>query len=146
MLQEIFWAEKGQGAFKVSMPGPKKSVYNTSQRNELRALASGSLLTTRMQKVLDSLPIQSLERFGSALKMCRVAEGAADLYPRFGPTHEWDTAAGQIILDEAGCKLIDMETGRDVQYGKRDYKNNGFIASRANLDLWPTIRKLRDQG
>lgn len=146
MLNELFWAETGQGAFKVTRPGPKRRVYNDSDRIELRALASGgATISNRMQKVLDALPIKSVERFGSALKMCRVAEGSADIYTRFGPTHEWDTAAGQIILKEAGCKLIDIETGRDVEYGKPDFKNNGFIACRANIDYWQKIRKLRDE-
>lgn len=56
---------------------------------------------------------------GSAFKMCRVAEGEADFYPRFGPTMEWDTAAGQILLEEAGGLLVDFE-GRPLRYNRRD--------------------------
>ena len=67
-------------------------------------------------------------------------EGDVDLYPRFGPTSEWDTAAGQIIAEEAGCKVVDITTGQSLRYGKPGFANSGFIASRADLDL---VEKLR---
>ena len=69
----------------------------------------------------------SLSQIGSAFKMCKIAEGAADFYPRFGTTMEWDTAAGQIILEEAGGALVDF-TGKPFAYNRRDtLKNNGFV-------------------
>lgn len=63
----------------------------------------------------------------SALKFGLLAEGSADLYPRFGPTCEWDTAAGQAILTAAGGSVTTLE-GAELRYGKPDYLNNGFIA------------------
>jgi 3'(2'), 5'-bisphosphate nucleotidase len=64
---------------------------------------------------------------GSALKICLVAEGAADVYPRYAPTMEWDTAAGHAIANEAGRKLIDVSTGEPMRYNKHELVNQWFI-------------------
>ena len=65
---------------------------------------------------------------GSALKFGVLAAGEADLYPRFGTTMEWDTAAGQAILEAAGGSVVSMSTGASMVYGKPDLKNEGFLA------------------
>lgn len=65
---------------------------------------------------------------GSSIKQCWVAEGRAHEYARFGLTMEWDTAAGQCILEEAGCQLIDLQTDLPMIYNKEDLRNNYFIA------------------
>ncbi len=65
---------------------------------------------------------------GSSLKFCMIAEGRADVYPRYGPTMEWDTAAGQAIVEAAGGRVLEMETGRPLQYNKEDLHNPWFIA------------------
>ena len=67
---------------------------------------------------------------GSSIKMCWVAEGIADEYPRFGLSMEWDTAAGQAILNEAGATLIDLETKTPMRYNRENLLNNWFIAKR----------------
>jgi 3'(2'), 5'-bisphosphate nucleotidase len=64
---------------------------------------------------------------GSSLKFCLVAEGEADVYPRLGPTMEWDTAAGHAVLIAAGGSVMDLD-GRPMQYGKPDFRNGSFIA------------------
>jgi 3'(2'), 5'-bisphosphate nucleotidase len=64
---------------------------------------------------------------GSSLKFCLIAEGAADVYPRNGPTMEWDTAAGQCILEEAGGSVTDLE-GNAIRYNKFVLRNPGFVA------------------
>ena len=65
---------------------------------------------------------------GSSLKFCRIAEGSLDLYPRFGPTSEWDTAAGQCVLEAAGGAVLDPQ-GRPFRYNQRDHLLNGdFVA------------------
>ena len=142
MLDEMFWAASGKGAFKLVASRAPEKIFNSSKREKFRVLASGSMMTPRMEGFLNAFPVESLERFGSALKMARIAEGTADFYPRFGPTHEWDTAAGHAILNEAGCKVIDLQTGSEIEYGKAGFRNNGFVASRADLDLWPKIKSL----
>ena len=68
-----------------------------------------------------------LTSMGSALKICLVAEGAADVYPRYAPTMEWDTAAGHAIANEAGHRLIDVSTNAPMRYNKHELVNNWFI-------------------
>ncbi|MEO0035706.1 MAG: hypothetical protein RLZZ501_1729 [Pseudomonadota bacterium] len=72
-------------------------------------------------------PASDLTFAGSSLKFCRVAEGSADLYPRFGPTCEWDTAAGHAVLRAAGGHVETFD-GRPLPYGKPDFLNPDFIA------------------
>ena len=67
---------------------------------------------------------------GSALKICLVAEGRADIYPRLAPTMEWDVGAGQIIAEEAGCTVLEAETGVPLRYNKANLVNPHFIVSR----------------
>ncbi len=64
---------------------------------------------------------------GSSLKFCLVAEGLAHLYPRFAPTMEWDTAAGQAICNAVGVSVIDQSTGEPMQYNKPNLLNNYFL-------------------
>jgi 3'(2'), 5'-bisphosphate nucleotidase len=66
---------------------------------------------------------------GSSLKFCLVAEGSADVYPRFGPTMEWDTAAGQAIVEQAKGKVIDIQTREPLKYNKANLLNHFFIVS-----------------
>lgn len=68
---------------------------------------------------------------GSSLKFCQVAEGFADIYPRFGPTMEWDTAAGQAVAEQAGAAVRVQETGKPMGYNKPDLTNPWFIVSRS---------------
>lgn len=67
---------------------------------------------------------------GSSLKFCLVAEGKADVYPRFAPTMEWDTAAGQAICEAAGLKVISKETGDSLLYNKENLLNPSFLVSK----------------
>jgi len=64
---------------------------------------------------------------GSALKFCLVAEGSADLYPRFGPTMEWDTAAGHCVVEQSGGSVVSMREKSPLKYNKRDLRNPYFI-------------------
>lgn len=93
------------------------------------ALASRSHCDAATEAFLARLPIGERTSAGSSLKFCRVAEGAADVYPRFGPTMEWDTAAGDAVLRAAGGLVLGVEGG-PLLYGKAgtDYRNGGFVA------------------
>ena len=66
---------------------------------------------------------------GSSLKFCLVAEGNADVYPRFAPTMEWDTAAGQAICKAVGLSVIDKESGEEMLYNRQNLLNNYFVVS-----------------
>lgn len=72
---------------------------------------------------------------GSSLKLCLVAEGKADVYPRFGPTMEWDTAAGQAIAEQAKGTVMDTQTNEPLKYNKNNLLNPFFIVSRQDLNL-----------
>ena len=74
----------------------------------------------------------NLLQFGSSLKICKIAEGVADLYPRFGQTMEWDTCAAQLILEEAGGRVQELESN-DLSYNKPQLLNPYFIASSFNV-------------
>lgn len=76
---------------------------------------------------LSSQPIRARLEAGSSLKFCRIAEGLADLYPRFARISEWDTAAGQAVLAAAGGSVRDWQ-GRTLTYGKPDFRNPGYLA------------------
>ena len=94
----------------------------------LRVAASRSHRDPRTQAVLDQLPDAEPIPLGSSLKFCRIAEGALDVYPRFGPTCEWDTGAGQCILEAAGGVLLAPD-GRAFRYNRRETLLNGdFMA------------------
>ena len=70
-----------------------------------------------------------LVSMGSSLKICLVAEGKAEMYPRFAPTMEWDTAAGQAIAEAAGKNFIDYQTGVRMKYNRENLRNNWFLVS-----------------
>ncbi|UCG14111.1 MAG: 3'(2'),5'-bisphosphate nucleotidase CysQ [Deltaproteobacteria bacterium] len=78
-----------------------------------------------------------LKPAGSALKFCLVAQGSADMYPRFGPTMEWDTAAGQCVVEQSGGAVLRMSDRAPLDYNKRDLRNPYFIALGSNSrDFW----------
>ncbi|WP_036282960.1 3'(2'),5'-bisphosphate nucleotidase CysQ [Methylocystis sp. ATCC 49242] len=95
----------------------------------LTALVSKSHLDEETKEFLTRYPVSERVGMGSSVKFCIVAEGAADVYPRFGRTMEWDTAAGDAILRAAGGVVLDP-TGGPLRYGKAadHYRNGSFIA------------------
>lgn len=93
-----------------------------------RVLGSRSIPSSRIQKLYDLFHVSEVTRLGSALKFALIADGRFDLYPRLGPTFEWDTAAGHALLRAVGGELIDLTTKSAVQYGKLRWENNGFLA------------------
>tara|TARA_X000001036_G_scaffold274967_1_gene255384 strand:- start:545 stop:1291 length:747 start_codon:yes stop_codon:yes gene_type:complete len=126
--KDIYYAELGKGAFKNHT-----RILNKSRRKNLIAADSifhSSLLT---QNFFKEHNIQKVLKFGSSIKICKLAEGLIDVYPRLNGTKEWDTAASHIIAKEAGCKLIDILTKEELVYNKNNFKNNFFIASRNDL-------------
>lgn len=83
---------------------------------------------------LQRLGAHELLQAGSSLKFCRIAEGSADVYPRLGPTCEWDTAAAQAVLEAAGGVVLQMD-GTPLRYGKPDVLNPDFVAASTPLAL-----------
>ena len=93
----------------------------------LLAVASRSHLDGRTRAFLERLHPAGTTSAGSSLKFCLLATGEADVYPRFGPTMEWDTAAGDAVLRAAGGTVVD-EHGEPFRYGKRGLRNGPFVA------------------
>jgi len=94
----------------------------------LRVVGSRSHPSPELAAYLKALPPHEITDMGSSLKICLVAEGAADIYPRLGPTSEWDTAAAQAILESAGGRMIDP-AGRPLRYNTKDHLlNPHFLA------------------
>ncbi len=125
----MFAAEKGKGSF---LNGQK--ITNIQQRTSLIAYSSGFHLKPQAQTVIQALNITEVKNQESILKMCYMARGDADFYPRFGPTYEWDTASGQILLEEAGCRVVSIEDLQPLSYGKPHYLNRGFLCYRQDLE------------
>ena len=126
----VYYAELGKGAFKND-----KKIYNTSLRDDLIGSDSNFHSTKETQDFFSKFNIKTIKKYGSSIKICKLAEGVIDVYPRLNGTKEWDTAACQIIANEAGCKLIDITTNAELVYNKPNIKNNYFVASRNNLEF-----------
>ncbi|MFQ5963390.1 MAG: 3'(2'),5'-bisphosphate nucleotidase CysQ [Candidatus Scalinduaceae bacterium] len=84
-------------------------------------------LSEFIEKIKDKHGEVKLISAGSSLKFCLVAEGKADVYPRFGPTMEWDTAAGQVIVEQSGGRVIDIQAKEPLRYNKHNLLNPFFI-------------------
>jgi len=124
--QRIFWGEIGKGAAEDDTP----IHVRKPPLDGLTVAASRSHRDAATDEYLSKINVKSLCSAGSSLKFCLIAAGEADLYPRFGRTMEWDTAAGHAVLLAAGGKVLTTE-GIPLSYGKREqgYANPPFIAS-----------------
>jgi 3'(2'), 5'-bisphosphate nucleotidase len=143
VTKETWWAERGHGAH---VADGKKLWHPKERSGGFIAAGSRSMPSDRMKIFCEFFDVGEVRRYGSALKFCHLAEGKIDLYPRFGPTNEWDTAAGQLIAEEAGCKVIDISTQLPLAYGKSRFINSGgFVASRADLEFVGRLEELRSK-
>jgi len=128
----IYSAQKGHGAFKQG-----ERIMNESFRmgKNIIGVDSRHFSTPATKGFFQKNHIEHIEHYGSSLKMCKVAEGVADIYPRLNGTMEWDTGASDIILTEAGCALHHHKTRQPLTYNRPDLLNPHFIAYRRNL-IW----------
>ncbi|MGB7287712.1 MAG: 3'(2'),5'-bisphosphate nucleotidase CysQ [Salaquimonas sp.] len=105
----------------------KKISVSTPDNSALMVVASRSHLSPETKSFIDANPVADMKSAGSSLKFCLIAGGEADLYPRFGPTMEWDTAAGHAVLLAAGG-FVDNLDGTPLVYAKQEFRNPWFIA------------------
>jgi len=127
-LDVCYWAKQGEGAFKDGQSLPLKAE---SQRNTYKIVASRSHMSDETQAFIDAIDTQKekeLISIGSSLKICLVAEGEADIYPRLGPTMEWDTGAAHAIVNESGGQLNDQKNNNVLKYNTSEkLLNNYFV-------------------
>ena len=124
-----YFASRNNGVFKrLGQEEPEKIHVSEIDKDKLRIVASRDHAGPKVATMLEKLPSAELVSMGSSLKFCLVAEGAADLYPRFVPTMEWDTGAAQCILEEAGGAVCTLD-GYRLGYGKEDPRNPSIIAA-----------------
>ena len=127
-IKRLYHAEKGAGAF-LDVAGKSSRIsVSKFEKGEVRVVASKSHRGEKLDGFLEKIGEHREVSMGSSLKFCLVAEGSADLYPRLGPTMEWDTAAAQCIVEEAGGRVTDLE-GRRLGYNKPDLHNPEFMVS-----------------
>ena len=127
-LDYLVHAERGAGAFLREAHGDVPLASTRPAAAPLRVAASRSHLDARTQGVLERLGEHERLGLGSSLKFCRIAEGRVDFYPRFGPTSEWDTAAGQAVLEAAGGAVL-QTSGERLSYNRKEsILNPDFLA------------------
>lgn len=130
VVGELFWAVKGEGAFllKDNQQIPIGAARFKQSDEGLNIVCSRSHLTQETSAFISKYNKPNLVSRGSALKFLLLAKGDAHLYPRIAPTMEWDTAAAQVILEEAGGKVLVFETGEPLAYNREDLRNPPFVA------------------
>jgi 3'(2'), 5'-bisphosphate nucleotidase len=124
-----YWGAQGSGAWRQSGVEVAQPIHvERPAAMPVRVVGSRSHRGTSLDAFLERLGDHTLVAMGSAFKFCVVAEGRADVYPRFGPTSEWDTAAAQAVLSAAGGWTVDLQ-GAPLRYNtKPDVLNPHFIA------------------
>ncbi len=128
-IGRLYQGALGLGAWRNDGAGSARPIHVRSPAAEpLRVVGSRSHPSGELAGYLATLGPHEITPMGSSLKICLVAEGAADVYPRFGPTSEWDTAAAQAILESAGGRMMDR-VGQPLRYNtKDDLLNPHFLA------------------
>ena len=141
----IYFSERGRGAFKLEncnnlkieeMIDSAKVLPVSLPPEVFTVVASRSHMNEETKDYINNLEklkgkIELASR-GSSLKICMVAEGSANVYPRFGPTMEWDTAAGHAVAIEAGCYFLQGDEKSEFVYNKENLLNPYFIVGRKN--------------
>lgn len=142
VLDELFFGSTDEGGYYIPVAsGSSGSLDRLLERayalplakNErpYRVVGSRShmndLTTAFIDSVRDEYPDLEIVQRGSSLKICMVAAGDADIYPRFGPTMEWDTAAGHAVVRAAGKSMIEAGSGKELRYNKEELLNPYFI-------------------
>ena len=127
VLGDIYVAKKGEGAYKNNQKLPLRT--NNTPELKLRVVASKSHLSKETQEFIDNLKSKKIEQVskGSSLKLCMVAEGEADIYPRLGLTMEWDTAAAHAVVLESGKEMLQFKSQEPIIYNKENLLNPWFI-------------------
>jgi len=137
----LYLAEKNKGSFKTNTKDKLENfegiqkILVSSQTNRARVIGSRSHSNATFDNwVKEKFPNAEIVQAGSSLKFCLIAEGEADIYPRFGPTSEWDIAAGHMIVDEAGGKIRTFQDD-SIKYNTKENIINPEFYAIGNIDL-----------
>ncbi|MFO1423101.1 MAG: 3'(2'),5'-bisphosphate nucleotidase CysQ [Candidatus Competibacteraceae bacterium] len=124
-----YFAVRRYGAFREEPGQPPRPIQTKPLQSNVpvRVVGSRSHGGPGLQKFAGAVGAHELVTIGSSLKFCQVAEGVADVYPRFGPTSEWDTAAAQAIVETAGGRVVSAETGEPLRYNTRESLLNPYF-------------------
>ncbi len=127
---ELYWAAEGRGAWMDAGPGPVRLQAPRFRKDEpgLRIACSRSHLNDDTLAFVRQFRSPQLVSRGSAFKFLMIARGEAHLYPRLAPTMEWDTAAAQVVLEQAGGRVLAYRTGEPLRYNKAQLSNPWFVA------------------
>ena len=130
VTNQMYWAIKGKGAWSSDSKNVLQLKANSYSMNDesLSVVCSRSHLNEETSAFLAKMNKPETVSKGSSLKFLIIAEGNADVYPRLAPTMEWDTAAAQIILEEAGGKVVRADDNSPLRYNKEILTNPHFIA------------------
>jgi len=123
----LYYACKGHGAFKQEGKGAVEKINTRPLPQKPTIAASRNCSWQKLDRILTPLFNYDAITLGSALKPCAIAEGKADIYCRLGPTSEWDTAASQCILEEAGGRFMDMNGDRLLYNTREKILNPEFL-------------------
>lgn len=134
LLKETYRAESS-GVFS-KLEGNTLSHDNHTSENICASISHANAATKSfIDKYKSAHPSGDLISIGSSLKFGLLAEGKAGIYPRFSPTMEWDTAAGQAILQAVGGMVLDIETRQPIKYNRENLRNRNFIAAASNISI-----------
>jgi len=120
VLQVAWYGDQEAGAFRQEGDAPPQPIQVAPKvRRPVKVAGSRSHAGDSLKAFLEKLGEHEIVSMGSSMKLCLVAEGAADLYPRLGPTSEWDTAAAQAVVEAAGGKVTDLDL-EPLAYNRKD--------------------------
>ncbi|MCC6727625.1 MAG: 3'(2'),5'-bisphosphate nucleotidase CysQ, partial [Saprospiraceae bacterium] len=127
---ELYWAVSGEGAYLIKNESETSITAASFKQTDagLNIVCSRSHLTPETEAFIAKYNSPNLVSRGSALKFLLLAKAEAHVYPRIAPTMEWDTAAAQIILEEAGGSVLVYETGDPMRYNRENLLNPSFVA------------------
>lgn len=132
----VIYAGDDSGAFVEEADGRRRPIQvSCYESGTLRVVCSRSHRGDKVDRFLERVPSYEVAASGSSLKICLVAEGKADIYPRFGPTSEWDTAAAHAVLNAAGGQLTDLDF-QPLRYTKTSLLNPEFLAFGGGTQPW----------
>ena len=135
VLNTIWYGSASHGSFKIeNNRTPKKINVSKYNDNEIIKVVSSRSHSnnSKLEKFLIDYPKHELVFMGSSIKICLVADGTAHMYPRLGPTMEWDTGAAHAVVKFSGGKITDFEDGNELSYNKENLLNPSFLVKESS--------------